>query len=92
MATTKARKPKAEPKLTKTAPVVQCKIPARYLWGETPLEAASIQTSETLGKLATDHTLEATTIGDFIAVRNEDCDETFVIHVDVLKELIEAAS
>lgn len=86
------RKAKAEPKLVKTAPVTQFKIPARYQWGSSPLEVVSESTEADIKKQAADVTLEGAVIGDFVAVRNEGCDETFILHRDVLKELAEAAN
>lgn len=89
----KTKKVKAEPKLEKTAPVTQFKIPARYKWAETPLGIASQANAEAeLRKLTADTFLEGVVVGDFVAVRNQDCDETFILHKDVLRELAEASS
>lgn len=92
MAEKAKRRPKAEPKLVRTAPVTQFKIPARYQYGFSPLEVVSESTEAEIKKRAADVMLEGAVIGDFVAVRNEGCDETFILHKDVLKELVEATN
>lgn len=83
---------KAEPKLEKTAPVTQFRIPSRYEYAEAPLEIASRKDAEKSIKDEKPNTyLEGVVVGEFVAVRNEGCDETFIIHKDVLRELAEAA-
>lgn len=88
----KRKKAKAEAKLEVVAPVTQFKIPTRYIWGESPLEIASnADAPKTLKALTPDTHLEGTVIGDFVVVRNDGCDETFILHKDVVKELAEQA-
>jgi hypothetical protein len=93
MAEPKKRKTKAEPKLEKVAPVTQFKIPARYEWGTSPLEIVSeAKAEDNIKAKSPDTTLEGAIVGDFVVVRNQDCDETFILHKDVLKELLDEAS
>ncbi len=88
----KPKKTKVEPKLVKTTPVTQFKIPARYVWGESPLELAGANDAEkTIKAKKPDANLQGTVVGEFVCIRNEDCDETFIIHKDVLAELALAA-
>jgi len=85
-------KAKAEAKLETTKPVTQFRIPSRYEYAESPLEIASRKNAEKEIKAeASDTYLEGVVIGEFVAVRNEGCDETFIIHKDVLRALADAA-
>lgn len=86
-------KAKAEKKLEIRNVVQTFKIPARYEWGETLADIATGYTDEQIAKKATDQTLNAAVLGEnFVAVQNENCDEVFIIHKDVLKELVEAVA
>lgn len=91
MATNPKRK-KAEPILEQVRPVAPFKVPCRYSYAETPLDIASNYTDAEIEKKAANSKLEAVSIGDFVAVRNEECEETFIIRKSVLRELVEAAA
>lgn len=93
MATAKTPEAKKEAQLEILTPVTQFKIPCRYQYGESPLELASASgAGKTLKERSITAHLEGVIIDDFLVVRNEDCDEIFVIHKDVLKELVEAVA
>lgn len=87
-----AKKPKAkkaaEPKLQVQTPVTQIKIPARYEYGGNLVTIATDNTEKDIAGFTPDAaTLNAVAIGDFLAVQNDGCDETFILHKDVLNEL-----
>lgn len=84
----KKRKVKAEPKLEATPTVTKFNIPARYIWGESPLKIASNAAApKTLKALSCDNHLEGVVVGDFIVICNEGCEDTFILHKDVVAEL-----
>lgn len=83
-------KTKAEPKVQRTTPVTQLKIPARHAYGESPLEIAA-EDAAAIKKMPVEPHLEGVIVGDFLVVCNNiGCDGTFIIHKDVLRELLEA--
>jgi hypothetical protein len=84
---------KAEAKLVRTKPIVALTIPARYKYGVSPAYTASQPDAlKDIAKLKTDHKLEGCVIGDYLAIQNAGCEETFILHKDVVKELAEAVA
>jgi hypothetical protein len=86
-----AKKPKtkkAEPKLQVQTPVTQIKIPARHEYERNLVTIATDNTEKDIaGFTPNAATLNAVAIGDFLAVQNDGCNETFILHKDVLNEL-----
>lgn len=86
MAETKAQKLAKARKLKVTPAVTQFQIPAICVYEVLPLELAS---NPAAGDAEPDAILDAVTVGDnFIAVRRQGCDETFIVARSTLDELL----
>jgi hypothetical protein len=87
----KSKKAVPEKTLESSPAVTRLVIPCRYEYAVSPLEMATDYSAKEIKAKACDTVLKAAVVGDFVGVQNSDCDDLFIIHKDVLRELADKA-
>lgn len=83
---TESKKPKAKKAKVLIEKFMKLSIPAKRIWEELP---GVVGEKESSINEWTDKTFIAATAGKYVLIQLNECDETFAIEKDVLKELLE---